>query len=112
MVFGGTHLQNTTWNLSDPERGVGSSALPGIVFLSPYQAGRVNNEAAPITVGFIGDINNDGFGDILIGNPKADFIDLQGPGAPVTDPATGRRSNAGEAYIVYGSNFGTNRSTP
>jgi len=113
LVFGGTHLQNTTWNLSDPERGVGSPELPGIVFLSPYVAGRPN-EAAPMTVGFIGDINDDGFGDILIGNPKADFIDLsfpQGPDAPGSDPAAGRRSDAGDAYIVYGNNFGSNRST-
>jgi len=112
LVFGGTHLQNTAWSLSDPERGVGSQELPGIVFLSPYPAGRSSNEAAPITVGFIGDINNDGFGDILIGNPKADFIDLQDSDPSDTDQNSGRRSDAGEAYIVYGSNFGSNRSTP
>jgi hypothetical protein len=114
LVFGGTHLQNTTWNLSDPERGVGSPELPGVVFLSPFVKGRPN-EAAPTTVGFIGDINHDGFGDILIGNPKADFIDLsfpQGPDAPGSDPAAGRRSNAGNAYIVYGNNFGSNRASP
>lgn len=114
LIFGGTHLQNTTWNLSDPERGVGSPELPGVVFLSPFVKGRPN-EAAPTTVGFIGDINHDGFGDILIGNPKADFIDLsfpQGPDAPGSDPAAGRRSNAGNAYIVYGNNFGSNRASP
>ncbi|MFH1109606.1 MAG: hypothetical protein V1790_10490 [Planctomycetota bacterium] len=114
LIFGGTHLQNTTWNLSDPERGVGSPELPGVVFLSPFVKARPN-EAAPTTVGFIGDINHDGFGDILIGNPKADFIDLsfpQGPDAPGSDPAAGRRSNAGNAYIVYGNNFGSNRASP
>ena len=54
-------------------------------------------------------------GDILIGNPKADFIDLsfpQGPNAPGSDPASGRLSDTGDAYIVYGNNFGSNRSTP
>lgn len=123
LVFGGPQLQNPIakcngnqfcWNLSDPGRGVGSPELRGIVFLSPYVAGRPN-EAGPITVGSIGDVNRDGYGDILIGNPKADFIDLsfpQGPDAPGSDPSSGRRSNAGDAYIIYGNNFGSNRSTP
>jgi hypothetical protein len=110
LVFGGTHLVNTTWNLSQ----VGTVDLPGIVFLSPYVMGRPN-EAAPQVVTFIGDINNDGFGDIAIGNPRADFIDLsfpQGPNAPGGDAAVGRRRDAGDAYIVYGNNFGSNRGTP
>ena len=111
LIFGGTHLFNTQWNLSDLDRGVGSEALPGIVFFSPYVTGRPN-EAAPTSVGFIGDINNDGFGDIAIGNPRADFIDLtfpQGPDAPGDDAAAGRRSDAGDVYIIYGNNFGSNR---
>ncbi|RME38334.1 MAG: hypothetical protein D6788_07675 [Planctomycetota bacterium] len=110
LVFGGTHLTNTTWSLAD----VGTEALPGIVFLSPYVAGRPN-EAAPLTVSSIGDINNDGFDDIAIGNPMADFIDLsfpQGPNAPGDDPATGRRRNVGDVYVIYGNNFGPNRLTP
>ncbi len=110
LIFGGVHLTNTTWNLSE----VGSDELPGIVFLSPYRKG-FPNEAAPTTVGFIGDINNDGFGDIAIGNPRADFVDLsfpQGPDAPGSDPSSGRRSNTGDAYVIYGNNFGTNRVSP
>lgn len=107
LVFGGTHLNNRKWNLSQ----VGSADLPGMVFISPYVKGRPN-EAAPTTVAFIGDINNDGFGDIAIGNPRADFIDLafpQGPNAPGTDAEVGRRSDAGDCYVIYGNNFGSNR---
>ena len=110
LIFGGTHLENTKWNLSQ----VGTSDLPGIIFYSPYVKGRPN-EAAPTQVGYLGDINNDGFGDIAIGNPLADFIDLtypQGPNAPGSDPAAGRRSDAGDAYVIYGNNFGSNRSMP
>ena len=36
----------------------------------------------------------------------------QGPDAPGSDPAAGRRSDAGEAYVVYGNNFGSNRGAP
>ncbi len=110
MIFGGTHLINSVWSLDD----VGSDDLPGVVFLSPYRKGRPN-EAAPETVTLLGDINNDGFGDICIGNPKADFIDLtfpQGPDAPGDDPSVGRRRDAGDAYVIYGNNFGSNRGLP
>jgi len=108
LIFGGTHLKNTRWNLAQ----VGTRDLPGIVFLSPYVKGRPN-EAAPTTVGFIGDINNDGFGDVAIGNPQADFIDQNFPQGPdATDSQLGRRRNAGDLYIVYGNNFGSNRLTP
>jgi hypothetical protein len=110
IIFGGTHLTNTTWNLNQ----VGTSDLPGMVMLSPYVAGRPN-EAPPERVEFIGDINNDGFGDVAIGLPHADFIDLtypQGPEAPGSDAGVGRRKDAGDCYIVYGNNFGSNRLTP
>jgi hypothetical protein len=109
LVFGGTHLRNTSWNLNQ----VGTPELPGMVILSPYLKGRPN-EAPPERVGFIGDINSDGFGDICIGLPTADFIDLsfpQGADAP-NDPSIGRRRDAGDAYVVYGNNFGSNRALP
>lgn len=118
LIFGGLHLFEDMpvggWNLSDPDKGVGSASLPGIVFVSPFVIGRPN-EAAPTVAAFLGDINNDGFGDIAIGNPQADFIDLsfpQGPNAPGSDAAVGRRRNAGHVYIVYGNNFGSNRDSP
>lgn len=109
LIFGSTRLYQTgsqaPWSLDQ----VGSEDLPGIVFLSPYVKGRPN-EAAPTTVAYIGDINRDGFGDICIGNPMADFIDLSFPQGPnATDAELGRRRDAGDAYIVYGNNFGSNR---
>jgi hypothetical protein len=108
LVFGGTHLKNTRWSLAQ----VGSRDLPGIVFLSPYVTGRPN-EAAPTVAEFIGDINNDGFGDIAIGNPRADFIDSSFPQGPdATDSQLGRRRDAGDLYVIYGNNFGSNRITP
>ncbi len=109
LIFGGTHLAEVCRQADSCTGGcslglVGTEELPGIVFLSPYVQGRPN-EAAPITVAGIGDVNNDGFDDIAIGNPKADFIDLsfpQGPEAPGSDAEVGRRRNAGDAYLIYG----------
>jgi len=96
LVFGGTHLINKSFNLSS----VGSPELPGIVFVSPYVLG-TSEEAAIEKVAGIGDIDADGFEDIALGMPFADFVNPASPNQ--------RRVNAGEAYIVYGSNFGTNK---
>ncbi|UCD28763.1 MAG: FG-GAP repeat protein [Planctomycetota bacterium] len=96
LIFGGPHMYNQTFNLSD----VGTSRLPGIVFVSPYEVGSA--EEAPIdSVCGIGDINSDGFADILIGVSMADYINPLEPSQ--------RRNNAGEAYLIYGSNTGSNK---
>ncbi len=100
LIFGGPHLNNRRFSLSD----IGTADLPGIVFLSPYEAG-APDEAPPQFVAGLGDLNNDGFDDIGIGNPLADFVDdllPQMPGSPGSDLTTGRRRDAGEIYMIYG----------
>lgn len=96
LVFGGTHLINKTFNLSQ----VASPELPGIVFVSPYVKGTAD-EGPLENVGGVGDVDGDGFDDIVVAAPHADFIDPASPNQ--------RRVNAGEAWLIYGSNFGTNK---
>lgn len=107
LIFGGPHLENKKFNLGL----VGTADLPGMVFLSPYIAARPN-EASIETCSLAGDVNEDGFDDILLGLPHADFINLnfpQGPDAPTGDAGAGRRRDTGDVYLIYGNNFGSNR---
>jgi len=95
LIFGGPHLYNGSFTLAQ----VGTSDLPGTVFVSPYQMGSADE--APIDwVGGIGDVNSDGFDDIMIGVSKADYINPLEPSQ--------RRVDAGEAYLIYGSSTGSN----
>lgn len=91
LVFGGTHLINKTFNLTQ----VGTETLPGIIFVSPYQVGTA--DAATIECAeAAGDVDGDGFADILLGIPTADYINPSEPSQ--------RRIDAGEAYLIYGTN--------
>ncbi len=94
LILGGPHLRNQTFELSE----VGT-ALPGLVFVSPYEQGSADE--APINwAGAAGDTNADGFYDILIGLDTADFVNPLVP--------TQRRIDAGECYLIYGNNTGSN----
>ncbi|MGB9623382.1 MAG: integrin alpha [Phycisphaerae bacterium] len=91
LIFGGRHLYNQVFLLSQ----VGTKQLPGIVFVSPFAAGTAD-EASLEAAEAAGDVDGDGFGDILIGTPAADYVD---PTAP-----SQRRVDAGKAYLIYGTN--------
>ncbi|HPD29872.1 MAG TPA: integrin alpha [Phycisphaerae bacterium] len=94
LLFGGPHLANKTINLSQ----VGST-VPGLVFVTPY--GMTDANAARITwASGAGDVNGDGFDDILLGLPEADTVYPYNPSL--------RKVDTGEMYLIYGSNSGTN----
>jgi hypothetical protein len=94
LIFGGPHLANKTINLSQ----IGST-VPGIVFVTPYNISDASN--APITwASGAGDVNGDGFADLLIGIPDADTVYPLNPSL--------RKVDTGEMYLIYGSNSGSN----
>ncbi|NLX14240.1 MAG: hypothetical protein GXY44_11380 [Phycisphaerales bacterium] len=93
LIFGGTNLRNgNEYNLSQ----VGTPELPGIKFVSPYELATAN-EAAVLWAGSAGDVNGDGFDDVLLGLPRADYVYPQ-------DNPVQRRKEAGEVYLIYGHN--------
>jgi len=91
LIFGGPHLKNRVFDLAQ----VGTAQLPGLVFASPYPVGTAD-EAGIEAAEAAGDVDGDGFGDILIGVPTADYV-------YPSDPSQ-RRVDAGEAYLIYGTN--------
>ena len=95
LIFGGPQLTNGFHLLNE----VGAASLPGIVFVSPYAADTAD-EATIDFVGSAGDVDDDGFSDILVGVSEADFVNPLEPGQ--------RRESAGEAYLIYGNNSGDN----
>jgi hypothetical protein len=82
--------------------------LKGIVFVSAFEKnsgiGDTTPDEAPIeAVSLVGDIDGDGFVDIMLGAPQADLINIIAPSE--------RRQAAGEAYLIYGNQFGLNNSS-
>jgi len=60
-------------------------------------------DGAPVeAVAGIGDVDADGVPDIMLGAPRADFINIFEP--------CNRRKSAGEAYLIHGSSFGFNNA--
>jgi FG-GAP repeat len=101
LVYGGPHLEEQEAPIELSEIG---QRIPGIVFVSPYEAG-APDEAPTDHVGFVGDINNDGFGDIAIGVSRADLVDPQFPQGGGSFPDTGRSPDQGDIYLIYGNNI-------
>jgi len=95
LLFGGPHLNDGPFHLSQ----IGTDALPGVVFVGPFEQGSAD-EATIDFANPAGDINGDGFADILLGTSEADWVNPLDP--------TKRRNDAGRAYLFYGSNIGSN----
>jgi len=58
-------------------------------------------DGAPIeSVAGIGDVDADGIADVMLGAPRADYINIFEP--------CNRRKSAGEAYLIHGNAFGFN----
>ncbi len=101
LVYGGPHLEDQEAPIELSEIG---NRIPGIIFLSPYVSG-APDEAPTEHVGFLGDINDDGFGDIAIGVPRADLLDEEFPQGDGSPNETGRRPDQGDVYVIYGNNI-------
>ncbi len=110
LVFGSdVLLHNKTFTLpQDINRrdSSGNRVLKGMIFVSAFEKNSGGNDTtpdeAPIeAVSSVGDIDGDGFVDIILGAPQADLINIIAPNE--------RRQAAGEAYLIYGNEFGFNR---
>lgn len=112
LVFGDpTLLTNKTFVLPQDlnrRNNAGKRVLKGVVFVSGYEKDSGPNDTTPdegpvTTVKGLGDVDGDGFIDIILGAPEADFINIIAPNE--------RRQASGEAYLLYGNSFGLNAAT-
>ncbi len=118
LVFGSPSLLNNKvfYLPDDLNRRVGANrVLKGIVFVSAYEKNtpaendgvydisETPDEAPVEAVSGIGDVDGDGFPDIIVGAPRADYVNILTPSQ--------RRQATGEAYLIYGNNFGLNKSS-
>ncbi len=106
LLFNQTFVLPDDLNRRDPT--TGKRVLQGIAFVSPFEVNSgttdpTPDEAAIEAVCRLGDIDGDGFDDIILGMPEADYINILSP--------LQRRQATGEAYIVYGNEFGLNKGT-
>jgi hypothetical protein len=87
LVFGGTHLEGTI-RLDE----IGTPGLPGMVFVgratgNELGGGRTQNGLLSRGIAYAGDLDGDGFGDLMVSSVLAD---------------PDGKTNAGEVYVVYG----------
>ena len=90
VVFGGDSLP--------PTIDLASLANTGITIFGAFGAGVVKGDYSGKSVSNAGDINGDGFDDVIIGAPSAGF-------------GSHSKAYAGESYVIFGGNGFTNSVT-